>query len=102
MNSAPPSKIRIVHLADIHIKDSRREEYALVFQRLYKKLGELVPDIIAICGDIFHDKTKATAHNYSDVEAFLVALTTLAPVVLIPGNHDLNVKVPGAPDLISP
>jgi len=95
-------RVRIAHLADIHIKDNRREEYSVVFQKLYQQLRLESPNIIAVCGDIFHDKTKATAYNYSDVESFLTSLTEIASVVLIPGNHDLNIKVPGAPDLISP
>lgn len=95
-------KFRIAHLSDIHVKDARREEYQTVFRRLYESLRTKDLDVIAVCGDIFHDKTKASAHNFSDVENFLVSLVEIAPVVLIPGNHDLNVKTPGAPDLISP
>ncbi|CAJ0824564.1 22169_t:CDS:2 [Entrophospora sp. SA101] len=95
-------EVRIAHLADIHIKDNRREEYSVVFEKLYQQLHLESPDIIAICGDIFHDKTKASAYNYSDVESFLMRLIEIASVILIPGNHDLNIKVPGAPDLISP
>lgn len=101
-NFLDKGRVKIAHLADIHIKDKRREEYSIVFKELYKQLRLESPDIIAVCGDIFHDKTKASAHNYSDVADFLSTLTQIAPVILIPGNHDLNVKVPGAPDLISP
>src|SRR3954470_16283577 len=101
-NFLDKKRVRIAHLSDIHIKDDRREEYAKLFKKLHERLDIESPDIIAICGDIFHDKTKASAHNFSDVEKFLVELTAIAPVVLIPGNHDLNVKVLGAPDLISP
>ncbi|CAH1755700.1 6708_t:CDS:2 [Entrophospora sp. SA101] len=102
LNFLDKKRVRIAHLSDIHIKDDRREEYAKLFKKLHERLGIESPDIIAICGDIFHDKTKASSHNFSDVENFLVELTTIAPVVLIPGNHDLNVKVLGTPDLISP
>ena len=101
-NFLDKGRVKIAHLADIHIKDKRREEYSAVFKKLYKQLRLESPDIIAVCGDIFHDKTKASAHNYSDVADFISTLTQIALVILIPGNHDLNVKVPGAPDLISP
>src|SRR6185295_9610794 len=94
-NFLDKGKVKIAHLADIHIKDSRREEYSEVFKKLYKQLILESPDIIVICGDIFEDKTKASALNYSDVDNFLSTLVRMAPVVLIPGNHDLNVKVPG-------
>ncbi|WNE41442.1 MAG: 3',5'-cyclic adenosine monophosphate phosphodiesterase CpdA [Mycoplasmataceae bacterium] len=95
-------KIRIAHLSDIHFKDSRRDEYEEVLETVYKKLRSENPNIIAITGDIFHDKTKASAYNFSDVESFLSSLTKISPVVLIPGNHDLNIKVIGSPDLLSP
>ncbi|RHZ35300.1 metallophosphoesterase [endosymbiont GvMRE of Glomus versiforme] len=101
-NFLDEGRIKIAHLADVHIKDNRREEYSNIFKKLYAQLRLESPDVIAICGDIFHDKTKASAHNYLDVADFLSTLTQIAPVVLIPGNHDLNVKVPGGPDLISP
>lgn len=95
-------KIRIAHLSDIHFKDSRRDEYEEVLEIVYEKLKSENPDIIAVTGDIFHDKTKASAYNFSDVESFLSSLTKISPVVLIPGNHDLNIKVSGSPDLLSP
>jgi predicted MPP superfamily phosphohydrolase len=96
-------KIRIAHISDVHIKDNRREEYNKILEKVYDKLREIENiNVIAVTGDIFHDKTKASAHNFSDVESFLTNLTKIAPVVLIPGNHDLNIKIPGAPDLLSP
>jgi len=94
---------KIAHLSDLHFKDSRREEYNNILEKLYEKLKSIKDlNVIAICGDVFHDKTKASAHNFSDVESFLTSLTKIAPVVLIPGNHDLNIKVPGSLDLLSP
>ena len=47
----------IAHLADIHIRKLHRfVEYRDVFNRLYKKLEELKPDLIYIGGDIVHGK----------------------------------------------
>jgi len=41
--------IKIVHLADVHIRNiDRHEEYKKVFQKLYKKLIDLQPDRIVI------------------------------------------------------
>jgi predicted MPP superfamily phosphohydrolase len=96
------NKIRIAHLSDIHVKDDRRGEYKKIFTKLYSCLSSEKIDTIAITGDIFHDKTRASANNYTDVKEFLTQLTKIAPVVLIPGNHDLNIKVANSPDLISP
>src|ERR1700744_489128 len=94
---------KIAHLSDIHFKDNRREEYNDVLEKLYENLKSIEGlNVIAICGDVFHDKTRASAYNFSDVDSFLTSLTKIAPVILIPGNHDLNVKIPGSPDLLSP
>ena len=47
----------IAHLADIHIRKLHRfVEYRDVFDRLYKKLEELKPDLIYIGGAIVHGK----------------------------------------------
>ena len=94
--------MRIAHLADIHIQDRRRDEYSNVLAKLYSSLREEKPDIIAVVGDVFDSKTKATANNFADVAKFLSALTEIAPVVLCPGNHDTNLSTPGALDLLTP
>ena len=94
--------IKIAHLADIHIKNNRREEYANVFQKLYDSLRENSPNIIVIAGDVFDDKMKASALNIKDVSEFLQALTMIAPCVMIPGNHDTNCLNPGSYDLLTP
>ena len=48
---------KIAHLADIHIRKLHRfVEYRDVFDRLYKKLRKLKPDLIYIGGDVVHGK----------------------------------------------
>lgn len=94
--------VRIAHLADIHIMDRRRDEYAEVFERLYDDLRERKPDIIAVVGDIFDHKLRATAHNIADVIKFFVNLVSIAPVIVITGNHDTNCLTPGSLDLLTP
>ena len=47
----------IAHLADIHIRKLRRfVEYREVFDRLYKQLEKIKPDLIYVAGDIVHGK----------------------------------------------
>lgn len=94
--------MRIAHLADIHIQDRRRAEYALVFDKLYESLRRETPDIIVVAGDVFDNKMRASAHNLEDVANFLIALVEIAPVILIAGNHDTNCLVPGSLDLLTP
>jgi hypothetical protein len=94
--------VRLAHLADIHIQDRRRAEYAAVFGRLYASLRKESPDLIVVAGDVFDNKMRASPHNLEDVAAFLSALADIAPVILIAGNHDTNCLTPGALDLLTP
>ena len=51
--------MKIVHIADVHWRGlSRHEEYVLVFNKIFKKLKKIKPDIIYIGGDIVHSKTQ--------------------------------------------
>lgn len=94
--------IRIAHLADIHIQDRRRAEYAAVMGALYSSLRAEAPTLIAVVGDVFDNKMRASPNNLADVADFLTALVGIAPVVLIPGNHDCNQLTPGSLDLLTP
>jgi DNA repair exonuclease SbcCD nuclease subunit len=94
--------MRIAHLADIHVQDRRRLEYAAVFARLYESLRHEAPDLIVVAGDVFDNKMRASPHNLVDVAALLTSLVAIAPVVLIAGNHDTNCLAPGSLDLLTP
>jgi DNA repair exonuclease SbcCD ATPase subunit/DNA repair exonuclease SbcCD nuclease subunit len=98
----------IFHISDIHIgssgkNTSRASEYIAVFDSTITLLKKYSPQttIVAITGDVFHFKT-----NYSgeDVFLFKYLLNKLNEykVVLIPGNHDVNMKNEQSVDLISP
>ena len=52
--------IKIAHLADIHIQDRRRAEYAAVFAKLYVSLRAEAPDLIVVAGDVFDNKMRAS------------------------------------------
>lgn len=91
---------RVIHIADIHIgsRPDRSTEYRAVFD----SLGALLQpnDVVAICGDVFHNKTTYSA---ADVADFRYLLDTLRNVdtIIIPGNHDMSMNNP-ALTLIDP
>jgi len=98
--------MRVAHLADLHIRDARREEYAAVFAELCAQLAAEARRrpfaAIAIAGDVFDTMTRASAANWDDVARLLCALAEIAPVALIPGNHDLNVRRARGDTLLAP
>lgn len=82
---------KIAVLSDIHIKtNSRHNEYKEYFEKLYNSLREQSPTEIVICGDIFHSKTSQSPEAYWLCFDFFINLMGIAPLHIIPGNHDLN------------
>ena len=100
----------IVHLADIHLRagnaaQARSDEYLHVFENLTNALTALPcirekRALVVVCGDIFHHKYKLESITVRLWNRFLQAITDLAPVVLICGNHDLRQEDEESPDLI--
>ena len=93
----------IAHLADIHIRKLHRfVEYRDVFNRLYKKLEELKPDLIYIGGDIVHGKLDTSPEEIRLVADFFLNLADISDLLIIPGNHDCNLNNASREDVLSP
>ncbi len=85
---------KIAHIADIHIRrnPSRNEEYEGVFNNLYKSLREQKPDRICLVGDIVENYINMQGEQLVLTSNFFNELSKIAPVVVIRGNHDYEVK----------
>ena len=93
----------IAHLADIHIRKLHRmTEYRDVFNRLYKKLEELKPDLIYIGGDVVHGKLDTSPEEIRLVSDFFLNLAEIGDLLVIPGNHDCNLNNASREDVLSP
>jgi DNA repair exonuclease SbcCD ATPase subunit/DNA repair exonuclease SbcCD nuclease subunit len=106
----------IYHISDIHIHlYKRHREYELVFGhvleylQLERKLNKIKPnsrrDISMICvitGDILHSKSDLSPECIALTYKFLKDLLELLPVVVIPGNHDLNMNNKERLDSLTP
>ena len=93
----------IAHLADIHIRKLHRfVEYRDVFNRLYKKLRKLKPDLIYIGGDIVHGKLDTSPEEIRLVADFFLSLADISDLLIIPGNHDCNLNNASREDVLSP
>ena len=102
----PLSRVdRIHHISDIHVRNYKRHgEYNRVFDNLYDKIrGNLTEnDLIVLTGDIVHSKTDVTPELFNEVQRFLSNLCELAPVFMIPGNHDANLNNSHRLDALTP
>lgn len=102
----PLSRVdRIHHISDLHIRNYKRHaEYNRVFENLYAKIKSnlIANDLIVLTGDIVHSKTDVTPELFNEVQKFLNNLCSIAPVLMIPGNHDANLNNSHRLDALTP
>lgn len=94
---------KIAHLADSHIRNLKyHREYKSVFNKIYEALKKEKVDFIVHCGDLAHTKTQLSPEYFDLACDFIKNLADIAPLYLIPGNHDGNLKNSSRQDAISP
>jgi DNA repair exonuclease SbcCD nuclease subunit len=100
---------RVVHLADIHIRTYRlHEEYKEVFKTLISDLTKQLKDYtrdeirIVIAGDLVHQKIIISNEQLILGTWLIKNLETIAPVIIIAGNHDLLENNKDRVDSITP
>jgi DNA repair exonuclease SbcCD ATPase subunit/DNA repair exonuclease SbcCD nuclease subunit len=95
--------VKIAHVSDIHIRNFKYHDvYENVFNQLYDKLRELKPDIIVNTGDTAHTKLQLSPAYFDMTARFFTNLADIAPLHIIIGNHDLNLKNLANIDAITP
>ena len=106
----------IYHFSDIHIQLYKRHyEYQEVFINIItylkeqKKLFNIseinnknIPIIALITGDILHSKSDLSPECIQLTYNFLKAVSSLMPLVIIPGNHDVNMNNKERLDALTP
>lgn len=96
--------VGILHIADIHIRLTKRhDEYLSVFEKLYKD-AKLLPQntCIAVLGDVFHSKSDLSPECVELASEFLKNLADIRTTVLIAGNHDATLSNKNRLDSLSP
>lgn len=79
--------MRLAHLSDTHVADSRRpEDTRRVLEAFVGKAGDAEVDLICHTGDWFDAESSESERAL--VRDFIVAAAEVAPVVGIRGNHD--------------
>ena len=107
---------KLYHFSDLHIQlYKRHEEYQEVFNNLLtylknEKKKYNIPEstnknisiIALITGDILHSKSDLSPECVQLTYNFLKAVSNLMPLVIIPGNHDVNMNNKERLDALTP
>ncbi|MFA5177418.1 MAG: metallophosphoesterase [Candidatus Omnitrophota bacterium] len=109
LGDTKPSYV-IIHLADIHIRDTGRDQFARACEHLRaciagirKQVGTSARIIVCVVGDVFHYRVSLSSENITDCHKFLdCVMEETDDVVIIPGNHDANVHNHDRNDLLNP
>jgi 3',5'-cyclic AMP phosphodiesterase CpdA len=75
---------RILHTSDLHFG---RPAVASQLEALKESIVALEPDAVAVSGDLTQ---RCTADEFKAARAYLDDVRRVAPVVVIPGNHDVR------------
>lgn len=78
---APTDLPRMVLLSDLH-----KRRFGKNNRRLIEKTAAQAPELIVITGDL----VSRTVRDFSAMGELLSALNEIAPVVMIPGNHEAD------------
>ena len=102
MDKGDARKMRLVHLADIHLGfrqyqrqtpagiNQREADVAAAMRRVIDKVIELKPDLVLIAGDVFHTvrpTNPAILHAFIQFSRLRESLPE-ARIVMVAGNHD--------------
>jgi 3',5'-cyclic AMP phosphodiesterase CpdA len=71
---------RLIHISDLHFGT----DIPAVTEALVRDISAVAPDVIAVSGDITQ---RARSSEYENAAAFLRSFS--APIVVVPGNHDI-------------
>lgn len=90
-------------MSDIHIRRDRIEEYKEILEdKLLKKLEEEEEGLIIIVGDILHEYDSYSPECLEMVCNLIKNLSKIMPLIIIPGNHDANVRNTDRLDALTP
>lgn len=94
----------IVHLADIHIRLTKRHaEYREAFTKVYNNVKNTPTNtLVVICGDVLHAKCDLSPEAVQLASEFLKNLADIRTVILTAGNHDCLLTNTTRLDSLSP
>lgn len=94
---------RIMHIGDLHFFAKKRHaEFKELTKKLCSKIEQDKIDVVYIGGDVIDSKARLTPEQIDAVSFFFYTISSLCPIILITGNHDLDLKQKGSLDSLTP
>ena len=94
---------KIFHLSDVHIfRNKRHQEHREVIDNLIKTIIDENIELVYIGGDVVDSKSRLSPEQISVAAYFFLNIANTVPIVMIPGNHDIDLKKNGALDSLTP
>lgn len=94
--------LKILHLSDLHLDKDHLRDQRVVLRALFQDIGTTVSeqgpyDLVFFTGDLVAKGGYSDANKAEVVSEFIVPLLSAAQIepsrlILIPGNHDVNLK----------
>lgn len=89
--------MKFIHLADLHIGKklagySLLEDQVYIFRQILEEAERFKPDCFFIAGDVY-DRAIPSEEAVRVYEDFIAALSEMAPVYIISGNHDSGTRL---------
>lgn len=83
---------KIIHISDIHIKSTKKNEYEFVFNKFYDFLKQNTnkKTLVVITGDLIDNETDPVCIQMT--KKFILNICKISRCLIIPGNHDINIS----------
>lgn len=94
---------KILHTGDIHIfRQKRHKEIILLTDKLVELIQKEKVDLVYIGGDVIDSKANLNPEQIKTANYFFYKISEVCPIIIIPGNHDTNLKSEGSLDSLTP
>lgn len=85
--------MKIAHIGDIHISDSRITEFEVLLNQLAEEIKRNSPDLIICVGDLFIHRDRLSPKQVELARKFFKESLADIPCEIITGNHDVSMSV---------
>ena len=93
---------KILSIGDVHIFNRKRhKEHLDVLKKLIETIKNQNIDLVYIGGDVVDSKARLSPEQVSVVGKYFKEISDIVPIVMIPGNHDLDLRKEGSMDSLT-